>query len=239
MRVNKSLKNNRYKKNRKNKRINQKGSSKRKSFLRSKTRVKPRRSLKKISRKKMKGGGIPFGGTLKNLIGITNKSTEKKDQLLSNVCELSKSKRIDDQQLASLLTEVCSLNKEMKEGGGGDGIVKGALGLIGTVATLPLKTASNVVNNVTGVDPAEYIKKMILSSDKEVTELDKTQPIVQEQIIRQPVIDNKITKKPVQMGSSVQNSQDIDLVIQIYNKLKSNQQLSEQEKFIIKNYRPN
>ena len=55
---------------------------------------------------------------------------------------------MQDKQLASLLEEVCSLNKEMKEGGGGKGFVKGALGLIGTVATLPLKTASNVVNNV-------------------------------------------------------------------------------------------
>lgn len=231
---NKSIKNIRQK-NKKNKRINQKGSSKRKKLLRSKKRIKVRRSLKKISRKKMKGGGIPFGGTLKNLIGITNNSREKKDKLISNVCELTKTKQVQDKQLESLLGEVCSLNKDMKEGGG-KGIVKGALGLIGTVATLPLRTASNVVNNVTGVDPADYIKKMILSSDTEKGDkqnIDTQSPVY----TQQPLTEKKINVKPTQIGSAITNSKDLELVIQIYNKLKNNQILSEQEKFILKNYR--
>ena len=112
----------------------------------------------------MNGGGIPFGGTLKGLLGITHNDETSRDNLIGNICALNNIKPSSDLQLGSLINQVCNLNENVKKQKKDSGIVKGAIRMIGNVATLPLRTATGVVKNVTGFDAKEVAYNAIKNS---------------------------------------------------------------------------
>ena len=100
----------------------------------------------------MSGGGIPFGGTIKGLLGLTHNTEQSRDNMIGNLCALNSVKPTSDTQLSGILNQVCNLNENVKKEKKDSGIIKGAMRLIGNVATLPLRTATGVVKNVTGFD---------------------------------------------------------------------------------------
>lgn len=112
------------------------------------------------------GGGIPFAGTLSNLIGITHNKEKDMDGLLENLCTINNLKKPvnGDVELHNLVNEVCNLNYNIKKSKKNSGLVKGAFKLIGNVATLPLRTASKAVTSITGVNPSEMITNAIKNS---------------------------------------------------------------------------
>jgi len=116
----------------------------------------------------MSGGGIPFAGTLKNLISVTHNDETNRDSLMENLCLVNSYKKPvnGDVELHNLINQVCNLNNNIKEGNKGNGIIKGAMRLIGNVATLPLRTASSAVKSITGVNPGEVVSNMIVNSNK-------------------------------------------------------------------------
>ena len=136
--------------------------------LRSKTLRK--RRLNRQNYSNMKGGGLPFGGTIKGLLGLTHNDVNSRENMIGNLCALNNVRPTTDTQLSGILNQVCSLDKSVKEGNKDNGVVKGAIRLIGNMATLPLRTASSVVKNVTGFDAsnAAYnaIKNTVAKEDK-------------------------------------------------------------------------
>ena len=118
--------------------------------LRSKTLRKRRLNLP--NSRSMLGGGLPFGGTIKGLLGLTHNDEKSRENMIGNLCALNNVRPTTDTQLSGLLNQVCSLDQSVKEGNKDNGVVKGAIRLIGNMATLPLRTASSVVKNVTGFD---------------------------------------------------------------------------------------
>ena len=118
--------------------------------FRSKT-LRKKRLIRKNSRN-MSGGGLPFGGTIKGLLGLTHNDEKSRENMIGNLCALNNVRPTTDTQLSGLLNQVCSLDQSVKEGNKDNGVVKGAIRLIGSMATLPLRTASSVVKNVTGFD---------------------------------------------------------------------------------------
>lgn len=135
--------------------------------LRKSNKSKKRQLRRHIKRKKvnMAGGGIPLGGTIKGMLGLTHNEETSRENMVDNLCALNSVRPTQDSQLAGILNQVCNLNtnvkKDRKENGG---LVKGALRLIGNVATLPLRTASGVVKNVTGFNPGEAVYNSIKNS---------------------------------------------------------------------------
>jgi len=125
---------------------------KRISYSLRKIRSRKIRKQKKIN---MSGGGIPFGGTIKGLLGLTHNEETSRDNMLGNICALNNVRPTTDTQLSGLLTQVCNLNENVKKEKKGSGVVKGAMRFIGNVATLPLRTGIDVVKNVTGFDAKE------------------------------------------------------------------------------------
>lgn len=125
---------------------------KRLSYSLRKMRSRKIRKQKKIN---MSGGGIPFGGTIKGLLGLTHNEETSRDNMLGNICALNNVRPTTDTQLSGLLTQVCNLNENVKKEKKGSGVVKGAMRFIGNVATLPLRTGIDVVKNVTGFDAKE------------------------------------------------------------------------------------
>lgn len=130
---------------------------KRLSYSLRKMRSRNMRSRKIRKQKKinMSGGGIPFGGTIKGLLGLTHNEETSRDNMLGNICALNNVRPTTDTQLSGLLTQVCNLNENVKKEKKGSGVVKGAMRFIGNVATLPLRTGIDVVKNVTGFDAKE------------------------------------------------------------------------------------
>ena len=114
------------------------------------------------------GGGIPFAGTLTNLVGLTHNSEQNMDGLLENLCTINNLKKPQngDVELHNLINQVCNVNHNIKKSKKNNGIIKGAMRLIGSVATLPLRTASKAVTQVTGVNPSEMVTKMLTSEPK-------------------------------------------------------------------------
>lgn len=135
--------------------------------LRRSKKSKRRQLRRQIRRKKinMTGGGIPLGGTIKGMLGLTHNEETSRENMVDNLCALNSVRPTQDSQLAGILNQMCNLNtnvkKDRKENGG---VVKGALRLIGNVATLPLRTASGVVKNVTGFNPGEAVYNSIKNS---------------------------------------------------------------------------
>ena len=113
------------------------------------------RKIRKQKKLNMSGGGIPFGGTIKGLLGLTHNEETSRDNMLGNICALNNVRPTTDTHLAGLLTQVCNLNENVKKENKDKGVVKGAMRFIGNVATLPLRTGINVVKNVTGFDAKE------------------------------------------------------------------------------------
>jgi hypothetical protein len=118
---------------------------------------------KSIRSKSMRGGGIPFVGTLKSLIGLTNNHDKTREDLLDSMCNLKGDHQSTGSniELHNIINQVCELNSNIKESKKNGGIVKSALGLIGKVATLPLRTASSAISNVTGINAGDAVKNMI------------------------------------------------------------------------------
>lgn len=140
-----------------------------KSITLKKKRNKKKRKNKKIKSNKinMSGGGIPIGGSIKELLGITHNLETNRENVLDNLCALNSIKPTQDAHLSGVLNQICNLNfsvkKDKKEN---SSIVKKALRLIGNIATLPLRTASSVVKNVTGFNPGEVVYNSIKSRDR-------------------------------------------------------------------------
>lgn len=112
----------------------------------------------------MSGGGIPFGGTIKGLLGLTHDDEKSRENMIGNLCALNNVRPTTDTQLSGILNQVCNLDKNVKQGKKDNGVVKGAMRLIGSMATLPLRTASTVVKNVTGFDASEAAYNAIKNS---------------------------------------------------------------------------
>ena len=121
------------------------------------------------------GGGIPFVGSLTNLVGITHNKDENMDGLLDNLCTINnlKNPKGGDVELHNLINQVCNVNHNIKKSKKNNGVVKGALRMIGNIATLPLRTASKAVTSVTGINPGEMVTNMVLNNVKKSEE---TQP---------------------------------------------------------------
>ena len=100
----------------------------------------------------MRGGGIPFGGTIKGMLGLTHNSEKSRENMIGNLCALNTVRPTTDSHLSGILNQVCNLDESVKKEKKDSGIVKGAMRLIGNMATLPLRTSSSVVRNVTGFD---------------------------------------------------------------------------------------
>ena len=137
-----------------------------------------RRSKRVYNSKKNKrykpqyGGGIPFAGTLKSLIGTTQNQDKNMNDLLDNLCTVNNMKKPvnGDTELHNLINNICNVNHGIKQSKKNNGIVKSAMGLIGNVATLPLRTASKAVTMVTGVNPTEVVTNMVTNSVKKEEE---------------------------------------------------------------------
>ncbi len=139
------------------------------SSKRKMRRVRSKRSKIKRTRNlssNQLGGGIPFAGTLTNLVGLTHNNNENMDGLLENLCTINNSKRPQggDIELHNLINQVCNVNHNIKKSKKNSGIVKGAMRLIGNIATLPLRTASKAVTSVTGINPAEMVTNMVVNN---------------------------------------------------------------------------
>ena len=142
-------------------------SSKKKKNIKifSKYSKKTRKYKKKLNKINMSGGGIPFGGTLKGMLGLTHNEENGRENMVDNLCEINSVRPTQDMNLSGILSQMCDLNTNLKKNKkGNDGLVKGALRLIGTFATLPLRTASSVVKNVTGFNPSEAVYNSIKNS---------------------------------------------------------------------------
>ena len=190
-----------------------------KKYMNNRKRLVSKRKQRKVRRlrskrlrsykKKQSGGGIPFAGTLTNLVGITHNKNENMDGLLENLCTINNSKRPTngDVELHNLINQVCNVNHNIKKSKKNNGIVKGAMRLIGNIATLPLRTASKAVTSVTGVNPGEMVTNMIVNNAKKQEEEDKPYKMVKPVdvgVLKQ--IDEKIKK-----GGSL-TSDDIEII---------------------------
>ena len=75
---------------------------------------------------------------------------------------------------------MCTLDESVKQGKKDNGVVKGAIRLIGNMATLPLRTASSVVKNVTGFDASEAaynaIKNSVVKEEQSAQQINLQQP---------------------------------------------------------------
>ena len=132
----------------------------RKQILRNKNRSRILKKNKLNNRRykrslNMKGGGIPFAGSIKGLLGLTHNLENSRENMISEICSLNSVNPSNDYQLSGLMNQVCSLNENIKKDKQNSGVVKGVMRLIGNMATLPLKTASGVVKNITGFDASE------------------------------------------------------------------------------------
>ena len=167
-------------------------------------RIKQRRKIRnKHSRKRninMSGGGIPFGGTIKGLLGLTHDDEKSRENMIGNLCALNSVRPTTDSQLSGILNNVCSLDESVKKEKKGNGIVKGAMRLIGNMATLPLRTATGVVKNVTGFDATEAAYNAIKSSVSK-DESKQIQPLL-------PQAQKSLTGgQPLQINHNVQQPQ--------------------------------
>ena len=130
-----------------------------------------RRTLRSKSRN-MNGGGIPFAGTLTTLINTTHDRDQNIDSLIDNLCVVNNLKKPvnGDIELHNLINNICNVNHGIKKSKKNNGVIKSAMRLIGTVATLPLRTASKAINSVTGVDPTDIVKNMVVNNTQQKAE---------------------------------------------------------------------
>ena len=128
----------------------------------------------------MSGGGLPFGGTIKGLLGLTHDNEKSRENMIGNLCALNNVRPTTDTQLSGILNQVCTLDESVKQGKKDNGVVKGAIRLIGNMATLPLRTASSVVKNVTGFDASEAaynaIKNSVVKEEQSAQQINLQQP---------------------------------------------------------------
>ena len=147
-----------------------------KRYISKKRKVRKVRKLKSrrvrnLSNSQL-GGGIPFVGSLTNLVGLTHNKEENMDGLLDNLCTINnlKNPKDGDVELHNLINQVCNVNHNIKKSKKNNGIVKGAMRMIGNIATLPLRTASKAVTSVTGINPGEMVTNMVLNNVKKPDE---------------------------------------------------------------------
>ena len=161
--MNKSKKrmNKRYNRFKRGKKSFQKNRKKNRSRLLKKKKLNNKRRKRSLN---MRGGGIPFGGSIKGLLGLTHNLENSRDNMIGEICSLNNVNPSNDLQFSGLLNQVCSLDKNIKEGKKNNGVIKGIMRLIGNMATLPLKTASGVVKNITGFDASEAALNAIKNS---------------------------------------------------------------------------
>lgn len=216
---------------------------KKKRVYNSKRKIKSRK-LKKKKKMNMSGGGIPFGGTIKGLLGLTHNEETSRDNILGNICALNNVRPTTDTHLTGLLTQVCNLNENVKKEKKSNGVFKGAMRFIGNVATLPLRTGINVVKNVTGFDAKEAaynaIKNTVSSEESKKKEfhllpqqaLSGGQPIKYSNNV--PIVETVAQPMPMQGGNQnrIQTNppiHDITALQNIQNKLTSGGSLTNEE----------
>ena len=124
--------------------------------------------------------------------------------MIGNLCALNNVRPTSDTQLSGILNQVCNLDESVKQGKKDNGVVKGAIRLIGNMATLPLRTASSVVKNVTGFDASEAAYNAIknsVSKDEQNQQQFNLQPQQNPLSGGQPLNLNHNTKQPqIQTG---------------------------------------
>ena len=192
----------------------------------------------------MRGGGIPFGGTIKGLLGLTHDKEKSRENMIGNLCALNTVRPTTDSQLSGILNQVCDLDQSVKKEKKDNGVVKGAMRLIGNMATLPLRTATSVVKNVTGFDASEAAYNAIKNTVSK--EEQSTQPMILQKPKtlsggqHMPISHNPNPPK-IQTGMqggdqtnyTASPTQDIEVLQKIQNKLRSGGSLTEKEIKII------
>ena len=80
-----------------------------------KKNYKKKNSKKTLKKKiKMKGGGLPLFGSVKNLIGLTNKKVVEKEGMIDNLCSLNNITK-SEHPLTNTINEICNINQNIKE----------------------------------------------------------------------------------------------------------------------------
>jgi hypothetical protein len=216
---------------------------------------------KRLNRKRsyrnsnMRGGGLPFGGTIKGLLGLTHNDEKSRENMIGNLCALNNVRPTTDTQISGILNQVCSLDQNVKNGKKDNSVVKGAMRLIGNMATLPLRTASGVVKNVTGFDASEAaynaIKNSVTNEEKKTPQINIVHPQTQKQPLSggQHMEINHTNKRPqiqtgiharMQGGTQINHTvappiHDVSKLQTIQNKLSSGGSLTDEEIKIIGN----
>lgn len=207
---------------------------------------------KRLNRRKsygnynMGGGGLPFGGTIKGLLGLTHDDEKSRENMIGNLCALNNVRPTTDTHLSGILNQVCNLDESVKQGKKDNGVIKGAMRLIGNVATLPLRTASSVVKNVTGFDASEAaynaIKNSVAKEEQskpsivlkpQQTSLKGGQPLPISHNQQQPQIQTDVNHTRMQGGNqnsySPSPSNDLSRLTDIQNKLSRGGSLTNDE----------
>jgi hypothetical protein len=199
-----------------------------------KSRQRNRRIMKNRSHN-MSGGGIPFGGTIKGMLGLTHGDEVSRENMLGNLCALNSVRPTTDTQLSGILNQVCTLNDNVSKKKKDSGIVKGVMRLIGNIATLPLRTASGVVKNVTGFDASDAAYNAIKNSVSREEDKQNVSSILPQQSLigGQPLPIKHTNQQPIiQTGQQMHGGEqhnDINILTNIKKKLTSGGSLTNDE----------